>query len=88
VFDATILLGYKNEWDIAGGAAIMQAAGGAISDTSGAALVFNRPEPHAIGVVAAGRRLHAQIVERVQWLPPPSEWGSQGWVRAAKEGAG
>jgi myo-inositol-1(or 4)-monophosphatase len=88
VFDATILLGYKSEWDIAGGAAIMQAAGGIISDTSGAPLVFNQREPQVIGAVAAGRNLHSQIIERVQWLPHPSEWGKQSWVKAAKEGAG
>jgi myo-inositol-1(or 4)-monophosphatase len=88
VFDGTILLGYKNEWDIAGGVAIVHAAGGIVTDSSGARLVFNRKEPHAIGAVAAGRNLHAQIIERVQWLPHPSEWGKQGRVRAAKEAAG
>jgi myo-inositol-1(or 4)-monophosphatase len=88
VFDGTLLLGYKSEWDIAGGAAIVQAAGGSITDTSGKPLVFNKREPQAIGAVASGRHLHAQLIERVQWLPHPSEWGNQGWARAAKEGAG
>lgn len=85
-YDATLLLGYKNEWDLAGGAAVLQAAGGILSETSGAPLTFNRPDPRLIGTVAAGRNLHALIIERVQWLPHPKDWGPHGW-KVTKEGA-
>ena len=86
-FDATILLGYKNEWDIAAGAAIVQAAGGAVTQTGGDPIVFNSPEAHAIGVVAAGPALHPLIVERTRGVPHPSEWGDRGWRGKAKENA-
>jgi myo-inositol-1(or 4)-monophosphatase len=72
--DATILFGWKNEWDIAGGAAIVQGAGGLISDPWGEALVFNNPDPRLPGgVVAAGAALHAQLIERTNFLKDPRQ---------------
>ncbi len=69
--DFTILLGLKNEWDIAAGAAIVAAAGGRISDPWGRPLRFNQHDPRAPGVVAAGALLHPLIVERTVHFPPP-----------------
>ncbi|MGE0830546.1 MAG: inositol monophosphatase [Hyphomonadaceae bacterium] len=85
-FDATILLGFKNEWDIAGGAAIILAAQGTVTESSGAALKLNRADPRSVGLIAAGPALHPLLIERVQHVPHPSEWGPQGW-RKAKQGA-
>lgn len=67
--DATILFGWKHDWDIAAGAAIIEAAGGAVTDTWGAPLVLNEPVPRAPGVVAAGVDLHALLIERTSVLP-------------------
>lgn len=69
--DATILFGFKNEWDIAAGAAIVEAAGGRVSDLWGAPLAFNQPVPRAPGVVAAGAPLHPLLIERTRVLPDP-----------------
>lgn len=67
--DGTILFGLKHEWDIAAGAALVEAAGGAISDPWGKPLVFNQPDPRAPGAVAAGAALHPLIIERTSFFP-------------------
>lgn len=69
--DATILFGFKNEWDIAGGAALVEAAGGRFTDLWGEAIALNQPDPRAAGCVAAGVGLHALIIERTAHLPDP-----------------
>jgi myo-inositol-1(or 4)-monophosphatase len=72
-FDGVILAGMKHDWDIAAGVAIVCAAGGAVSDTQGAPLVFNKPDPRAPGVVAAGALLHPLLIERTAQLPDPRQ---------------
>lgn len=69
--DATVLFGYKNEWDIAAGAALVEAAGGRVSDPWGEPLAFNQAVPRAPGVVAAGADLHALLIERTKAFPDP-----------------
>lgn len=70
--DATLLFGPKHEWDIAGGAAIVEAAGGRVSDPWGGALSFNNPEPQTVsGVIASGAPLHPLLVERTKHLTDP-----------------
>ncbi len=69
--DATLLFGYKNEWDIAAGAALVEAAGGRVTDLWGAPLVFNQIDPRAPGVAASGAALHPLIIERAQAFPDP-----------------
>jgi myo-inositol-1(or 4)-monophosphatase len=71
--EATILFGFKNEWDIAAGAAIVAAAGGRVSDPWGGDLVLNGVDPRAPGVVAAGAAIHPLIIERTLELPDPRE---------------
>jgi myo-inositol-1(or 4)-monophosphatase len=71
--DATVLFGFKNEWDIAAGAAIVEAAGGRVSDLWGEPLQFNQPIPRAPGVTASGAPLHALLIERTRALPDPRE---------------
>ncbi len=67
-FDATILFGPKNEWDIAAGAAIIEAAGGRFSDPWGKPIRFNQPDPRAPGAVASGAALHPLIIERTSFF--------------------
>ncbi len=69
--DAALLFGYKNEWDIAAGAAIVEAAGGRVSDLWGEPLAFNRRDPRAPGVAVSGAALHALIIERTRAFPDP-----------------
>ncbi len=71
--DATILFGWKNEWDIAAGAAIVEAAGGSVSDPWGAPLVLNQTRARVPGVVAASAGLHPLIIERTAHLPDPRQ---------------
>ncbi len=71
--DATILFGWKHDWDIAAGAAIVTAAGGVVSDPWGYALELNQLSPRAPGVVAAGANLHPLLIERTSVLPDPRD---------------
>lgn len=69
--DATVLFGFKHEWDVAAGAALVEAAGGKVSDPWGEPLTFNQPDPRAPGVAAAGAALHPLLIERTRALPDP-----------------
>ncbi len=69
--DAATLFGFKHEWDVAAGAAIVAAAGGAVSDLWGEPLVFNQVSPKIPGLAAAGARLHPLIIERTSGSPDP-----------------
>lgn len=69
--DAGVLFGFKNEWDIAAGAALVEAAGGVVTDLWGERLVFNQPVPRAPGVALSGAALHALLIERTKAFPDP-----------------
>jgi myo-inositol-1(or 4)-monophosphatase len=69
--DATILFGWKHEWDVAAGTAIVEAAGGAATDLWGDPLSFNNENPRVPGVAAAGAELHPLLIERTKSLPDP-----------------
>lgn len=71
--DATMLFGYKHEWDVAAGAAIVQAAGGRVTDPWGASLSFNQHDPRIPGAVISGAKLHPLLIERVSHLSHPRE---------------
>lgn len=57
--------GPKSEWDLCAGDLIVSEAGGSVSDVRGAALHYNRRNPHIDGVLAARAPLHAQILARL-----------------------
>lgn len=42
----------KNEWDVCGAALVVTEAGGVVTDGSGEGLIFNRPVPELLGIVA------------------------------------
>jgi myo-inositol-1(or 4)-monophosphatase len=50
--DATWTLVPKHEWDVAAGAALVEAAGGSLFIPTEQALAFNRPRPLLPGLVA------------------------------------
>jgi myo-inositol-1(or 4)-monophosphatase len=60
--DATWTLVPKNEWDVAGGVALILAAGGRATLQDGSEIKFNRPDPLLPGLVAANKRLHQAIL--------------------------
>jgi myo-inositol-1(or 4)-monophosphatase len=69
--DAALLFGYKHEWDIGAGAAIVEAAGGIVTDLWGEPIKLNQRDPRAPGVAATGAPLHALIIERTRAFPDP-----------------
>jgi myo-inositol-1(or 4)-monophosphatase len=73
--DGGALLGYKHDWDIAAGCAIVEAAGGIITDPWGQPHAFNAVDARAPGIVAAGPRLHPLLCAQVSLTPHPREWG-------------
>lgn len=64
-FDAALTLRPSWEWDIAAGTLIARRAGAKVSDRRGAALIFNRPDPRADGVVAAASDLWRELQGRL-----------------------
>lgn len=73
-WDATLALWRKSDWDLAAGAIIVEEAGGSASTHLGESFVFNRSEPAQRSLIAAGKRLHPLLVERVKdvRLPDPN----------------
>jgi myo-inositol-1(or 4)-monophosphatase len=71
--DAALLFGFKHDWDIAAGAAIVEAAGGVVSDLWGEPLRFNQQPPRTPGVAISGAALHALLIERSRAFPDPRE---------------
>ncbi|HUG08088.1 MAG TPA: inositol monophosphatase family protein [Acidimicrobiia bacterium] len=55
----------KHEWDVAGGAALMAAAGGSVIGVDGELLLFNQPRPWFSGVIAVppGFEIHLEAVK-------------------------
>ena len=59
--DATFTLVPKNEWDIAAGVLLVEAAGGKVMDKDGGRLTFKRQETLVSGLVASGPLLFDQL---------------------------
>jgi len=66
--DATWTLVPKNEWDVAGGAAIVRAAGGVTVTPDGEPVVFNRRDPLLPGFVACRKELEEPVLELISQL--------------------
>ena len=67
--DAVISLEPKNEWDVAAGALLVEAAGGVVTDADGRPMQFNRRDTLIDGVIAAGPKTHAAIWELMTSRP-------------------
>lgn len=63
--DLVATLRWGNEWDIAAAALIAQEAGGCVTDALGGALVFNKPDPQAFGVITSSQGIHKAAIERL-----------------------
>lgn len=63
--DATWTLTPKNEWDIAAGVALIEAAGGFVSSLKDAPLRFNNRSPLLPGLLAGGPKMREAIVSLI-----------------------
>ncbi len=64
--EATFTLVPKHEWDVAAGAALVLAAGGAVTHADGSPVRFNQEVPLLPNLVAAGPRTSAELLSG--WL--------------------
>lgn len=64
-FDGMITLRASWEWDIAAGALIITEAGGAITDRTGADLVFNGAHPQLNGIVAGSKNVQRSLLDQL-----------------------
>lgn len=64
--DATWTLVPKNEWDVAGGAALVRSAGGELCDLSGGTRQFNQADPLMTGFVATRSGLSTAVKELLE----------------------
>jgi myo-inositol-1(or 4)-monophosphatase len=68
--DGTFTANARFEWDVCAGAALVNVAGGIASLRDGSALTLNQPNPRLRwGILAAGRQLHAVLLEALSDLP-------------------
>ncbi|OYW47207.1 MAG: 3'(2'),5'-bisphosphate nucleotidase CysQ [Sphingomonadales bacterium 32-68-7] len=63
--DLVATLRWGSEWDIGAATLIAREAGAAVSDAFGHALSFNKPDPHAFGLLASAPGIHSAAVERL-----------------------
>jgi myo-inositol-1(or 4)-monophosphatase len=56
----------RNEWDICAGVAIIEAAGGRVTDRDGRPYRFNRPDPLQLPLVGSNTRLHDAMLAVLQ----------------------
>ena len=64
--DITFTLTPKNEWDVVGGAALVQSAGGFVSTLEKINLTANRPDPLLSGLLASGAYLKDELLALVE----------------------
>jgi myo-inositol-1(or 4)-monophosphatase len=64
--DGAVSIGNRNDWDLAAGDLLVIEAGGQVSDTFGSRYVYNRPESWQHGLVAAGAKRHAAIINAMR----------------------
>ena len=64
--DGAVSIGKRNDWDLAAGDLLVREAGGRVTDTSGEAYVYNRPQTWQQGLVAAGAKRHAAIMQALR----------------------
>src|SRR3954449_12641974 len=61
--DITFTLTPKNEWDVAGGAALVRAGGGYVITKAGGELICNRENPLLPGLIACGPHLKDELMQ-------------------------
>ena len=64
--DGAVSVGKRNDWDLAAGELLVIEAGGRVSGTSGEGYIYNRAEPWQQGLVAAGAKRHAALINALR----------------------
>ncbi|MDH3399307.1 MAG: 3'(2'),5'-bisphosphate nucleotidase CysQ, partial [Acidimicrobiia bacterium] len=64
--DGTWTLVPKHEWDVAAGAALVLAGGGAVMNPDGSPAVFNQSNPKLKGFIAVGSSLSSPTMELIR----------------------
>jgi myo-inositol-1(or 4)-monophosphatase len=64
--DATWTLSPKNEWDIAAGVALVEAAGGVVRSLANSSLTFNKKSVGVSGFLAGGPCLREELTSLIQ----------------------
>ncbi len=64
--DGAVSIGKRHDWDLAAGELLVLEAGGAVSTASGKGYIYNRPEPWQQGLVAAGAKRHAALIDALR----------------------
>jgi myo-inositol-1(or 4)-monophosphatase len=67
-FDATLALSAKHDWDIAAADIIVREAGGIVTTHDGAIPRYNGAQAIQPSMIAAGPKLHAEILSRVRHI--------------------
>jgi myo-inositol-1(or 4)-monophosphatase len=70
-FDAMLALSSKRDWDMAAAQIVVTEAGGRVTTHTGATPRYNRESTIQPSVVAAGPKLHAQLMARTEHLNLP-----------------
>ncbi|MEO0465236.1 MAG: inositol monophosphatase family protein [Pseudomonadota bacterium] len=69
VWDATIALGRKSDWDLAAGTILVGEAGGLATTHAGDPFLFNRRIPAQTSIIASGKALHPLLRRRTKVVP-------------------
>lgn len=68
--DATWTLAPKNEWDVAGGAALVRAGGGSVTGPSFEPVTFNNPDPLMPGLIVTNGALRGSVEALIEQVRP------------------
>jgi myo-inositol-1(or 4)-monophosphatase len=81
--DLTFTIAPRSEWDIAAGAAMLEAQGGMVATRDGTRILYNQPKPYLERGLIAGRPdnvawlqhqlAHFKIPEKRMWVTPQSD---------------
>ena len=58
-----VSIGNRTDWDLAAGELLVSEAGGIVSGNSGEGYIYNRAQPWQQGLVAAGAKRHAALID-------------------------
>ena len=66
--DIALSLGMRNDWDLAAGHLLVQEAGGVITQSTGARMIYNQPVPKQNGLLAAGKLRHGAVFAQLEGI--------------------